>query len=102
MRAPKGPSIAASRSSQRPSESAMADYELHYWQLPFRGQFIRAILAWSGQRWDEFDGEAIGREMDADVARQRIPFQGPPMLVDRRSGFALAQMPAIAWWLGER
>ena len=80
----------------------MADYELHYWQLPFRGQFIRAILAWAGQRWDEFDDGAIGRVLDDDVARQAIPFKGPPMLVERRSGFALAQMPAIAWWLGQR
>jgi glutathione S-transferase len=79
----------------------MADYELHYWQIPFRGQFVRAILAFAGQRWDEFDDGAIGETMDEDVGRQPIPFKGPPMLVDRRSGFALAQMPAIAYWLGE-
>ena len=80
----------------------MTDYELHYWQMPFRGQFIRAILAWAGQRWDESDDGAIGRLMDEDVHRQPIPFKGPPLLVDRRSGFALAQMPAIAYWLGEK
>jgi len=80
----------------------MSDYQLHYWQLPFRGQFIRALLAWAGQRWDEFDDGAIARAMDEDVARQPIAFKGPPMLVERRSGFALAQMPAIAYWLGER
>jgi len=80
----------------------MSDYELYYWQLPFRGQFIRAILAWAGQRWEEFDDDVVGRAMDDDVARQAIPFKGPPMLVERRSGFALAQMPAIAWWLGQR
>jgi glutathione S-transferase len=79
----------------------MADYELHYWQLPFRGQFIRAILAFAGQRWDEFDDAAVAKAMDDDVHRQPIPFKGPPMLVDKRSGFALAQMPAIAYWLGE-
>jgi len=79
----------------------MSDYELYYWQLPFRGQFIRALLAWAGKRWDEFDDEAVGRAMDDDVACQAIPFKGPPMIVDRRSGFALAQMPAIAFWLGE-
>ncbi len=79
----------------------MSDYELYYWQMPFRGQFIRAILAWAGQRWDEFDDGRIGQVMDADVARQAIPFKGPPMIVDKRSGFALAQMPAIAYWLGE-
>lgn len=80
----------------------MNDYALYYWQLPFRGQFIRAILAWAEQTWDEFDDGANGRAMDDDVARQPIPYKGPPMLVDRRSGFALAQMPAIAWWLGQR
>ncbi len=79
----------------------MADYELHYWQMPFRGQFIRAILAWAEQRWDEFDDDAIGKTMEADVRQQAIPFKGPPMLVHKRSGFALAQMPAIAYWLGE-
>ena len=80
----------------------MSDYTLYYWQMPFRGQFVRAILAWADQRWDEFDDGAVGAAMDADVAKQAIPFKGPPMLVDKRSGFALAQMPAIAYWLGEK
>ena len=79
----------------------MSDYELHYWQIPFRGQFIRAILAYAGQRWDESDDGAIGKLMEADVDNQPIPFKGPPVLVDKRTGFALAQMPAIAYWLGE-
>ena len=79
----------------------MSDYELHYWQLPFRGQFIRAILAHAGKRWDEFDDGAVGKLMDEDVHEQPIPFKGAPMLVDKHSGFAIAQMPAIAYWLGE-
>jgi glutathione S-transferase len=69
--------------------------------MPFRGQFIRAILAHAGKRWDEFDDGAVSRVMEADVARQAIPFKGPPMIVDKHSGFALAPMPAIAYWLGE-
>ncbi len=79
----------------------MSDYELYYWQMPFRGQFIRAILAWAGKRWDEFDDGAVGKAMDDDVGKQAVAFKGPPMIVDKRSGFALAQMPAIAYWLGE-
>jgi glutathione S-transferase len=27
---------------------AMTDYTLYYWSLPFRGQFVRAVLAYSG------------------------------------------------------
>jgi glutathione S-transferase len=79
----------------------MSDYELYYWQMPFRGQFIRAILAHAGKRWDEFDDGAVAKTMDADIAAQAIPFKGPPMIIDRHSGFALAQMPAIVYWLGE-
>jgi glutathione S-transferase len=79
----------------------MSDYELYYWQMPFRGQFIRAILAHAGKRWDEFDDDAVSKVMAADVGKQAIPFKGPPMIVDKHSGFALAQMPAIAFWLGE-
>jgi glutathione S-transferase len=79
----------------------MSDYELHYWQMPFRGQFIRAILAWAGKRWDEFDDGAVAQAMDADVSKQAIPFKGPPLLVDKHADVALAQMPAIAYYLGE-
>ena len=79
----------------------MSDYELYYWQMPFRGQFVRAILAYAGKRWDEFDDGAVGQAMEADVARQAIPFKGPPLLVEKHTGFALAQMPAIAYYLGE-
>jgi len=79
----------------------MSDYELFYWQMPFRGQFIRAILAWAGQQWDEHDDASVSKIMQADAAAQAVPFMGPPMLVDKRNGFALAQMPAIAYYLGE-
>jgi len=79
----------------------MSDYELYYWQMPFRGQFIRAILAFAGKRWDEHDDAAVAKAMEADVSKQAIPFRGPPMIVDKHSGFALAEMPAIAYWLGE-
>ncbi len=68
----------------------MSDYDLHYWQMPFRGQFVRAILAHAGKRWDEHDDGAVASAMDADVAKQAIPFKGPPMLVDKHAGVALA------------
>ncbi|MBC7663844.1 MAG: glutathione S-transferase [Caulobacter sp.] len=80
----------------------MADYDLYYWQMPFRGQFVRAILAWAAQRWSEHDDGTVSDAMEADVRKQAIPFKGPPMLVERATGFALAEMPAIAFWLGEK
>jgi glutathione S-transferase len=78
----------------------MSDYDLHYWPLPFRGQFVRAILAFAGKDWSEHGEEAIARAMEADAGDQPVPFMGPPMLIDRATGFSLSQMPAIAFYLG--
>jgi glutathione S-transferase len=29
------------------------------------------------------------------------PFMGPPMLIDKKANFAIAQMPAVVLYLGE-
>ncbi len=80
----------------------MSDFELYYWPVPFRGQFIRAILAYGGQSWDEHDADDIGEIMALDAAQQPVAFMGPPVLIDRKRDFAISQMPAIALYLGER
>ncbi len=79
----------------------MPDYDLYYWPLPFRGQFIRAILAFAGKRWNEFDESAVSKAMAAHPERQAVPFMGPPMLIDHHANAAIAEMPAIAMYLGE-
>lgn len=66
------------------------EYRLYYWPVPFRGQFIRAILAYAGKKW-----------VEEDVAQETVAFMGPPALVVEKTGFAIAQMPAIAFYLGE-
>ncbi len=82
-------------------EQKAADYDLHYWQLPFRGQFIRAILAFAGKSWDEHDDDAVAKLTYAEPGAQPLPFMGPPLLIDRKAGLALSEMPAIALYLGE-
>jgi len=79
----------------------MSDYALHYWSIPFRGQFVRAILAHAGKTWTEFDDASITALMKGAVQDMPIPFMGPPVLVDNQTGFAIAQMPAIVLYLGE-
>ena len=79
----------------------MADYELLYWSVPFRGQFIRAVLAFAGKTWTEGGDEKIGRLMEGPVHGMPVPFMGPPVLVDHRANVAIAQMPAIILYLGE-
>ncbi|HEX3673745.1 MAG TPA: glutathione S-transferase [Rhizomicrobium sp.] len=78
----------------------MSDYELYYWSVPFRGQFVRAVLAYAGKTWDEAGDEAISELMEGPVKKMPVPFLGPPLLIDK-GGFAIAEMPAIVLCLGE-
>ena len=79
----------------------MSDYELYYWPIPFRGQFVRALLAHAGKTWAEHDAADLSKMMDGSLRKMPIPFMGPPLLIDKKTGFALSQMPAIVLYLGE-
>lgn len=79
----------------------MSDYTLYYWPVPFRGQFVRAILAFAGKRWDEVDADKIAALMEGPFASMPTPFMGPPVLVDHRADFAISQTSAIVLYLGE-
>ena len=79
----------------------MSDYDFYYWSVPFRGQFVRAVLAYAGKSWTEFGDDAIAALMSGPVSAMPVPFMGPPVLVDKQAGFALAEMPAIVLYLGE-
>jgi glutathione S-transferase len=79
----------------------MADFELLYWPIPFRGQPIRAVLAYVGVTWTEADFDVVLAERAADPSDQLIPHMGPPVLTDHRRGVSLSQMPAIMSYLGE-
>lgn len=79
----------------------MSDYQLYYWSVPFRGQFVRAILAYAGKSWSEAGDGAIADLMGRPPADMPVPFMGPPMLIDTKADFAIAEMPAIVLYLGE-
>jgi glutathione S-transferase len=81
--------------------TSMSDYDLYYWSVPFRGQFVRALLAFAGKSWIEAGDEAIARQMAGPVADMPVPFMGPPLLIDNKTGFAISEMPAIVFYLGE-
>lgn len=71
----------------------MTDYTLHYWPIPFRGHFIRIVLAHVGATWDE---SAI------DPQAQDYPMMAMPLLVDHATGTRLSQAPAILMYLGRK
>lgn len=79
----------------------MSDYELYYWSVPFRGQFVRAVLAFAGKSWTEKGDGAIAKLMAAPVKKMPVPFMGPPVLIDKKAKVAIAEMPAIVLYLGE-
>jgi len=80
----------------------MPDYTLYYWPVPFRGQFVRSVLAHIGATWQEAGVEAISALKDAAPADQPVPHMGPPVLTDHTGNLSLAQMPAILTYLGGR
>jgi glutathione S-transferase len=93
----------ASRSRiNRRHDTTMADFTLYYWPVPFRGEFIRAVLAHEGAAVDEPDSDAVSDMMSRDPRSQPAPHMAPPMLVHNPSGEAVAEMPAICFWIGER
>ena len=79
----------------------MSDYDLYYWPVPFRGQFVRAILAYAGKTWTERDVADISTLMNGAVQHMPVPFMGPPLLIDKKADVAIAQMPAIMLYLSE-
>lgn len=79
----------------------MTDYDFYYWQLPFRGQFVRALMAYAGKTWTESDDKSIMKMIKGPVNDLPVPFMGPPMLIDNKTGVAIAEMPAIVLYLGE-
>lgn len=79
-----------------------APYALYYWPLPFRGHFVRYVLAHVGAKWDEPDVEALIRLKSQPVEDQPLPLMAPPVLHDREAGLHLSQMPAILSYLGRK
>lgn len=79
----------------------MSDYDLYYWPVPFRGQFVRAVLAFAGKTWTEGEAGAMSDLMEGPVKKMPVPFMGPPLLIDKKTGFAISQMAAIVLYLGE-
>jgi glutathione S-transferase len=80
----------------------MTDYTLYYWPIPFRGQFVRSVLAHVRARWDEAAMAAISTLRQTAPSEQPVPHMGPPVLIDHAADVALAQTAAILTYLGNK
>jgi len=79
----------------------MLDYELYYWPVPCRGQFVRALLAFADKSWAKGGASAIAELKEARVKDMPVPFMGPPVLDDKKAKFAIAEMRAVILYLAE-
>ncbi len=80
----------------------MSDYTLYYWPVPFRGEFVRSVLAHAGASWAEPGVDELATLKDAAPAEQPVPHMAPPVLTDHAAGLSLAQTPAILAYLGAK
>lgn len=53
----------------------MARYQLTYWSVPFRGELIRATLAYLGEEWTEEADETIATLLGLSIGAGL----GPPI-----------------------
>ena len=77
----------------------MADYDFYYWPLPFRGQFILAILAFAGNRWSEQRSDSISQLMACSPNDQPILFLVPPVPLEPSTGSPLSPPPPTPAYL---
>ena len=80
----------------------MTDYTLHYWPLPFRGSFIKSLMALTDSSWDERPPEDVSALMQDDPQSQPVPHMAPPVLTDHAADLSLSQLPAILGYLGRK
>ncbi|MDJ0684814.1 MAG: glutathione S-transferase family protein [Alphaproteobacteria bacterium] len=79
---------------------AEARYRVTYWPTAFRGCFVSYLLAYRDVAFvEEEDPEKIAYRMALPTEDQPVPWIGPPLLEDLKTGRALSQVPAIALYL---
>jgi glutathione S-transferase len=75
------------------------NYSLYYWPIPFRGQYIRAALRYSGVEYEECNPMELKKLKNAD-GQPMAMFMAPPALRD--GDLYISQTPAIVSHLGRK
>ena len=77
-------------------------YKLYYWPIPFRGHFIRYVLAHVGATWEETGFSEMGQFKNQPLEDKPYPFLAPPVLYDQGNDKYLGQLAAILMYLGRK
>jgi glutathione S-transferase len=78
------------------------NYKLYYWPAPFRGNFIRFLLAEAGEKYEDASVKEISGLYSSPVEDQPHPMMAPPFLHDLDRDVFLSQMPAIVMYLSDK
>ncbi len=70
----------------------MVDYNLYYWDVPFRGIFPQLLLEEVGAKYEWHDASEIYPKKSLKIHN---PGMAPPYLYDKKADRYLSQMPAI-------
>jgi glutathione S-transferase len=76
--------------------------KLYYWPAPFRGNFIRFLLAEAGEKYEEASVKEISELYSLSVEDQPLPMMAPPFFHDQENDVFLSQMPAIVMYLSQK
>ena len=84
-----------------------AAYDLWYWpSIQGRGEFVRVFMAAADIGWRDrardADAQALVEDMEEREKSGEFAPYAPPYLVERDSGFAIAQVAHILTWLTDR
>mmetsp|Transcript_11074 Transcript_11074/g.23757 ORF Transcript_11074/g.23757 Transcript_11074/m.23757 type:complete len:278 (-) Transcript_11074:3607-4440(-) len=80
-----------------------AEWELVYWPVTFRGNFVRVLFEHAGVAYQDTGSfESNMKLMSLPPHEQPLPFVGPPVLRNKKTGFALSQTAAIVAYLGKK
>ena len=73
----------------------MADDRLYYWPIPFRGNFVRSVLAYKGIDYTEATSPEIVKLKSTPVSEQPTPAMAPPIIQNLSDGEHVSQTGAI-------
>ena len=75
------------------------DYQLFYWNVPFRGNFPLILMSEAGLKFEVVDASKIYPDSSLSII---CPGVAPPYLLDCKENKYLNQMPAIMMHLASR
>jgi len=79
-----------------------SSYTVYYWPIPFRGNFVRVLLAHTGVSYTEAPIPALGALRALPVSEQPFPAMAPPFLHDHEDDVFLSQTTSIVHYLGNK